>query len=260
MRLVMLCTKLSKSHTKFSDHFSVSLIHFVRIESYKMSTSVPPYLAVFQDPHDPGRIEPEDQEAPPLGARTARSFSEEDEDHVQMLRHKAHEAAERGDLERALALLSEAVTVGVDLSLMYTRRAEILLQLRRPVAAIRDADAALQANPNLGRAFRVRGLACRALQRWEAAHADLAQAQMIDYDEALEQEHRHVDKIFAKTKNLENIYKAHPDLLNDPKILQATMEIHDNPAAYMKYQSDPEIGPALKKVMDTLGVSPATGA
>jgi suppressor of tumorigenicity protein 13 len=216
---------------------------------------VPPYEAVFQDPRDPGRIEPEDQEAPPLGLQATRAASEADEDHVQILRHKAHEAAERGDLARALALLSEAVTVGTDLSLMYTRRAEVLLKLRRPIAAVRDADEALKVNPNLGRAYRVRGLAYRGLQRWPEAHADLAQAQMIDYDETVEPEHRHVDQVFAKIKNLETIYKAHPDLLNDPKILQATMEINENPAAYMKYQSDPEIGPVLKKVMDTLGVS-----
>ena len=218
-------------------------------------SQVPPYEAVFQDPRDPGRMEPEDQEAPPLGLQAARAPNETDEDHVQMLRHKAHEAAERGDLAHALALLSEAVNVGTDLSLMYTRRAEILLKLRRPVAAIRDADVALKVNPNLGRAFRVRGLAHRALQRWPEAHVDLAQAQMIDYDETVVSEHRHVDQVFAKIKNLETIYKAHPDLLNDPKILQATMEINENPAAYMKYESDPEIGPVLKKVMDTLGVS-----
>lgn len=203
-------------------------------------------------------MEPEDQEVPPLGLLEVRAVSEEDEDQVQMLRHKAHEAVERGDLERGLALLSQAVGVGADLSLMYTRRAEILLKLRRPVAAVRDADAALKVNPNLGRAFRVRGLAFRALQRWPEAHADLAQAQMIDYDDAVETEHRHVDKVFAKVKSLEMIYKEHPDLLSDPKILQATMEINENPAAYMKYQSDPEIGPLLKKVMDTLGV--ASGA
>ena len=202
----------------------------------------------FKDPQDPGRLEPEDQEAPPLGLTQPRLASEADEDHVQMLRHKAHEATERGDLETALSLLSEAVTVGFELSLMYARRAEVLLKLRRPLAAIRDADVSLAINPNLGRAFRVRGRAHRTLQDWARAHADLAQAQAIDYDEAVEGEHRLVDEVFRKMQQLSL-------LLKDERVLQAAREVNDNPAAYMKYQSDPEIGPHLKTVMDILQTS-----
>ena len=211
----------------------------------------PPFIDQFQDPKDPGKLFPEDQEPPPLGLTQHRHTSEADEDHVLMLRQKAHEAMERRDLEAALSFLSEAVTVGPELSLMYSRRAEVLLKLRRPVAAIRDADVALSLNPNLGRAFRVRGLARRSLQQWPESHDDLAQAQAIDYDEDTEKIHRHVDQIFGKLHHLSL-------LLKDNRVLHAALDVREgnNPAAYMKYQSDPEIGPPLKAVMDILEEAP----
>ena len=66
-------------------------------------------------------------------------------------------------------------------AVLYARRAECFLNLKKPNAAIKDADAALAFNPNSAKALRARGLAHRLLGEWEAAARDLGAAQAIDY-------------------------------------------------------------------------------
>jgi len=66
-------------------------------------------------------------------------------------------------------------------ALLYAKRAECFLKLKKPNAAIQDADAALLFNPDSAKALRVRGLAHRMLGQWEAAARDLGAAQAIDY-------------------------------------------------------------------------------
>merc|ERR1719188_493794 len=67
--------------------------------------------------------------------------------------------------------------------MMYSKRADILLKLKRPNAAIADCTSALEINPDSGKAFRMRGKAHRFLGHWEQAHKDLAMAQKLDFDD-----------------------------------------------------------------------------
>ncbi len=48
-----------------------------------------------------------------------------------------------------------AIVIGNPSALLYTRRAELLLKLKRPVAAIKDCDAALKLNPDSGKNLRI---------------------------------------------------------------------------------------------------------
>ena len=68
---------------------------------------------------------------------------------------------------------------------MLVKRAELLLKLRRPCAALVDCTAAIEANPNCGKAYNVRGCTNRVLGRWEDAHRDLVMGQALDYDDTL---------------------------------------------------------------------------
>lgn len=99
-------------------------------------------------------------------------------------KQRAQQAYEIGNFELALRHYSEAIAVGEASALLYTRRAETLLRLRRPLAAIEDCNAALDLNPDSGKAFRLRGIAFRYLGKWTQSHEDLAKGQSIDYDEA----------------------------------------------------------------------------
>ena len=71
-------------------------------------------------------------------------------------------------------------------ALLYAKRAEMYLKLRKPNAAKRDCDRALEANPDSAKALRIRGSAHRYLGNYEATQADLAAAQRIDYDDSVD--------------------------------------------------------------------------
>jgi tetratricopeptide (TPR) repeat protein len=76
-----------------------------------------------------------------------------------------------------------AISQAAPSAALYAKRAECFLALRRPNAAIKDADAALALNPDSARAYKARGAAHRLLGAWEAAAADLGQGLNIDFDE-----------------------------------------------------------------------------
>merc|ERR1719277_1058434 len=98
-------------------------------------------------------------------------------------KNEAVEALELGDVGKALDRYSKVISKGGATALMLTKRGELLLKQRRPCAAIKDCSAALKLNPDLGKAYRVRGIAHRKLGRWQEAHRDLKEGQRLDYDE-----------------------------------------------------------------------------
>eukprot|EP00415_Alexandrium_ostenfeldii_P004370 UN4370 len=67
--------------------------------------------------------------------------------------------------------------------MMYAKRAELSLKLRRPNACISDCTAAIAINPDSAKAYRIRGKAHRKLGHWEDAHKDLSLGQQLDYDD-----------------------------------------------------------------------------
>merc|ERR1719390_280808 len=81
---------------------------------------------------------------------------------------------------------TEAIDMGggAGSALLLAKRADLLLNLKRPCAAIRDCTAALEVNPDCGKAFRIRGMAHRRLGHWPEAHSDLAQGQTLDFDDS----------------------------------------------------------------------------
>lgn len=137
------------------------------------------------DDEDADRL-PEDAEPfpslPPAGA--SDEPTEEQQNAAATAKQAAAEALEGGNVELAIEKYTEAILSGASSALLLAKRAELLLQQLRPRAAINDCNAALQANPDCGKAYRIRGIANRKLGRWEAAHADLSQGQTLDYDEA----------------------------------------------------------------------------
>eukprot|EP00401_Gymnodinium_catenatum_P039708 CAMPEP_0117595204 /NCGR_PEP_ID=MMETSP0784-20121206/73635_1 /TAXON_ID=39447 /ORGANISM="" /LENGTH=428 /DNA_ID=CAMNT_0005397365 /DNA_START=96 /DNA_END=1379 /DNA_ORIENTATION=+ len=95
----------------------------------------------------------------------------------------AVEALEDGNLEKAVEKYTEAIKIGNATAMMYAKRAEMLLKLKRPCATIADCDAAIEINPDSAKAFRIRGKAKRLIGRWEEAHKDLSVAQKLDFDD-----------------------------------------------------------------------------
>ncbi|KAJ1482554.1 hypothetical protein T484DRAFT_1803539 [Baffinella frigidus] len=65
----------------------------------------------------------------------------------------------------------------------YANRGNLFLKMKKPVAAMRDAEAALAMNPDSAKAYKVRGKARVMMGDWVQAAKDIGQGQNIDYDE-----------------------------------------------------------------------------
>uniref|UniRef100_A0A803T9I5 Uncharacterized protein n=1 Tax=Anolis carolinensis TaxID=28377 RepID=A0A803T9I5_ANOCA len=96
---------------------------------------------------------------------------------------KALDAVEKGELERAIELFTEAIKLAPQFTNLYICRASTFLKLHMPNAAIRDCDHAIKINPNAALPYKWRGGAFYLLGYWEKAAKDLTLACQMDYDD-----------------------------------------------------------------------------
>jgi hypothetical protein len=129
-------------------------------------------------------------------------LTDEQQDKQNALKQEATELLEDGKLEPGLEKLTEAIVVGCASALLYSRRAQVLMQLDRPRASISDCTAALAVNPDSAKAFKIRARCNRKLERWEEAHLDFQTALKVDYDEATYEESLDVA---AKAKEIREV-------------------------------------------------------
>uniref|UniRef100_A0A5S6QKT3 TPR_REGION domain-containing protein n=1 Tax=Trichuris muris TaxID=70415 RepID=A0A5S6QKT3_TRIMR len=129
-----------------------------------------------------GVIEPDESTDLPCGDETIE-VSEEMLEQSDDKRRAAVEASNKGDLEGALKLYTEAICLNPGSALLHAKRAGILVSMKRPMAAIRDCDKAIALNPNVAPPYKYRGWANRLVGRWEEAHHDLCLASKLDCDE-----------------------------------------------------------------------------
>jgi len=133
-----------------------------------------------------GTIPPEKQPFPMIPKNADETPEDADWSIAGEKKSQASAAASEGNYDDALkfygeALEAEAVTASLSATTL-AKRADILLKLDRPAAAVHDCDAALIINPDSVRALKTRGKANRRLGYWTKANLDLAAAQNIDYD------------------------------------------------------------------------------
>lgn len=128
-------------------------------------------------------------------------LSDEQMDKQGELKQAANDLLEDGKSEEALAKMTEAICIGAASAMMYAKRAQLLMQLDRPKAAINDCTAALSANPDSAKAMKVRARAYVKLEKWEEAHADFQTALKIDYDEDTEDASKEAEKKAKEIKS-----------------------------------------------------------
>merc|ERR1712151_497222 len=132
---------------------------------------------------DPERL-PEDTEPFPALGPADVELSDADLDRQAQAKQAATEALEDGKTEEAINKYTEAITIGNASALMYAKRAELLLKMKRPLACINDSGAALKLNPDSAKALKTRGKAYRKLCKWEESFSDLSTGQKLDFDDA----------------------------------------------------------------------------
>jgi len=125
----------------------------------------------------------EEVDFPTMSPKEKEELTEEEQDKQNGLKQQGADALEDGKQDLALEKFTEAIAIGCASALLYSRRAQLLLQLDRPKAAVNDCTAALEINPDSAKAFKIRARANLKLEQWEQAHSDFQTALKVDYDE-----------------------------------------------------------------------------
>ncbi|CAN1265694.1 TPR repeat-containing thioredoxin TDX [Linum perenne] len=110
---------------------------------------------------------------------------EESREAAQVEKAKAMDELSEGRLSEAVDHLTEAVLLNPVSAILYAARGSVYVKMKKPNAAIRDANAALEMNPDSAKAYKVRGMAKALLGQWEEAANDLHVASKLDYDEEI---------------------------------------------------------------------------
>ncbi|KAL3677292.1 hypothetical protein R1sor_027240 [Riccia sorocarpa] len=131
-----------------------------------------------------GVTEP-DHEPPQKMGDPSVEVTEEMRDSAQESKMKALGAMSEGKLGEAIAHFTDAILSNPSSSILYANRASVYLKMKKPNAAIRDADAAIEINPDSAKGYKWRGEAKALLGQWEEAAKDLHVASTLDYDEEI---------------------------------------------------------------------------
>ncbi|MEI4393821.1 hypothetical protein V9102_09405, partial [Streptococcus anginosus] len=129
-------------------------------------------------------VEP-DNEPPQKMGDPSVEVTDESRDAAQMAKGKAMEAISEGNFDEAIEHLTEAILLNSTSAIMYATRASVFIKMKKPNAAIRDANAALELNPDSAKGYKTRGIALTLLGKWEEAAKDLHVASKLDYDEEI---------------------------------------------------------------------------
>eukprot|EP01123_Difflugia_compressa_P001833 TRINITY_DN1230_c0_g4_i3.p1 TRINITY_DN1230_c0_g4~~TRINITY_DN1230_c0_g4_i3.p1 ORF type:complete len:390 (-),score=116.59 TRINITY_DN1230_c0_g4_i3:190-1359(-) len=114
----------------------------------------------------------------------SKMVSEDEEGDAFSLMGQARKQAREGNHTAAIEKLTEAIKINPQGSALFATRAESFLELKRPNAAIKDCNRALELNPDSGKALKTRGKARRLLGKYGEAFYDLQQGNLLDWDES----------------------------------------------------------------------------
>ncbi|KAL6986078.1 hypothetical protein U1Q18_019445 [Sarracenia purpurea var. burkii] len=132
-----------------------------------------------------GEIVEPDNDPPQKMGDPSVEVTEEDRDASQGAKAQAMEAISEGKLKEAIEHLTKAILLNPTSAIMYATRASVFIKMKKPNAAIRDANAALEINPDSAKGYKSRGMARAILGQWEEAAKDLHLASNLDYDEEI---------------------------------------------------------------------------
>ncbi|GAB4857027.1 hypothetical protein Ancab_014939 [Ancistrocladus abbreviatus] len=129
-------------------------------------------------------VEPDNDPPQKMGDPSVE-VTDENREASQSVKVQALEAISENKLEEAIELLTGAITLNPTSAIMYATRASVYIKMKKPNAAIRDANAALEINPDSAKGYKSRGIARAMLGQWEEAAKDLHLASKLDYDDEI---------------------------------------------------------------------------
>ncbi|XP_021802824.1 TPR repeat-containing thioredoxin TDX [Prunus avium] len=155
-------------------------------------------------------VEP-DNDPPQKMGNPSVEVTEEMQDAAQIEKSKALDAISEGKLDEAIDHITEAIMLNPTSAILKATRASVFVKLNKPNAAIRDANAALEINPDSAKGYKIGGMAKAMLGHWEEAASDLRVASKLDYDEeiglVLKKVEPNVRKIEEHRRKYERLHK-----------------------------------------------------
>ncbi|THG22931.1 hypothetical protein TEA_026978 [Camellia sinensis var. sinensis] len=159
-------------------------------------------------------VEPDNDPPQKMGDASVE-VTEENRDASQEAKAQAMEAISEGKLEEAIQHLTQAILLNPTSAIMYATRASVYIKMKKPNAAIRDANAALEINPDSAKGYKSLGMARAMLGQWGEAAKDLHLASKLDYDEeigaVLKKVEPNAHKIEEHRKRYERLRKERED-------------------------------------------------
>ena len=117
---------------------------------------------------------------------------------------EAAEAAAAGDFEKAATSYSKALAAAPS-ALTYAKRAEALLRMGRPTAALADCTTALELNPDSAKTYKVAAKALARKGEWQPAYEKLCTGNKIDEDDDSRALQKQLQAKVAKMKKIEEL-------------------------------------------------------
>lgn len=136
-------------------------------------------------------VAPDDDSAQEMGDPNVE-VTEESMEKADQAKSEARQAMAEERYQDAHRLFTEAITLNPSSAMPFANRASLSIKLKKPMAAIRDCDAAIAHNPDSAKAYKYRGKAKAMLGQWVEAKLDLALSCKLDYDEEADEWLHHV--------------------------------------------------------------------
>ncbi|PKI76730.1 hypothetical protein CRG98_002898 [Punica granatum] len=182
-------------------------------------------------------VVPDDDPPQRMGDPSAE-ITEEKQEAAQVAKSKAMDAISEGmipymillhtdilvymcKLDEAIDRLTEAILLNPNSAILYAARANAFIKLKKPNAAICDAEAAFQINPDSAKAFKARGMAKAMLGRWDEAASDLQAASKLDHDEEISAV---LKKVEANRQRIQEHRRRYEDLRKRKQQMKAEKE------------------------------------
>jgi len=156
---------------------------------------------------------PEDNDAP-LEVGDAKEVTDEMFEIANNKKMEGMTAAREKRYDDAVKLFTEAIKNNPS-GILYASRAQALLDMKKPIAAIRDCDFATKIAPDSAKAYKVRARARRAIGQYEQAMKDIQTGQKLDFDDSSHKfEHDlkpRVDIIVGNRRRREDVERKRSD-------------------------------------------------
>ncbi|RZC61461.1 hypothetical protein C5167_023211 [Papaver somniferum] len=184
-------------------------------------------------------VNPDNDDPPQKMGDTSVEVTEESLEAAQISKSKAMDAISEGKLDEAVEHLTEAIVLNSCSAILYGSRASVFVKMNKPNAAIRDADAALEINPNSAKGNKYRGMARAMLGQWEDAAKDLHVASSLDFDEEIG---LMLKKVEPNARNIEDHRRKYERLRKERELRKA-----ERPRPSQKKTSDQAAVSSLKE-------------